>query len=70
MLGFYDDVEKRMVVVSDAGLDVEAKITYAHEYTHALQDAAFGLDALDTDAPGEDDRRPGAPLADRGRRDA
>jgi len=56
VLGFYDDVEKRMVVVSDAGLNVEARITYAHEYTHALQDAAFGLDSLQTDAPGEDDR--------------
>lgn len=56
VLGFYDDIEKRMVVVSDAGLDVEARITYAHEYTHALQDAAFGIDALETDAPGEDDR--------------
>lgn len=56
VLGFYDDTEKRMVVVSDAGLDVEARITYAHEYTHALQDTAFGLDSLQTDAPGEDDR--------------
>lgn len=56
VLGFYDDVEKRMVVVSDAGLDAEAKLTYAHEYTHALQDAAFGLDALETDVAGEDDR--------------
>jgi len=56
VLGFYDVVEKRMVVVSDAGLDVEARITYAHEYTHALQDAAFGPDALATDAVGEDDR--------------
>lgn len=56
VLGFYDDVDKRMVVVSDAGLDVEARITYAHEYTHALQDAAFGLDSVETDVPGEDDR--------------
>ncbi|MGQ0607003.1 MAG: hypothetical protein ACT4OQ_00865 [Chloroflexota bacterium] len=56
VLGFYDDIEKRMVIVSDAGLDVEARITYAHEYTHALQDAAFGLDSLETDADGEDDR--------------
>lgn len=56
VLGFYDDVDKRMVVVSDEGLDVEARITYAHEYTHALQDAAFGLDSLETDAVGEDDR--------------
>ncbi len=56
VLGFYDDVEQRMVVVSDAGLNPEAKLTYAHEYTHALQDAAFGLDSLETDAVGEDDR--------------
>lgn len=56
VLGFYDDVEKRMVVVTDAGLNAEAKLTYAHEYTHALQDAAFGLDSLQTDAVGEDDR--------------
>jgi hypothetical protein len=56
VLGFYDDVEKRMVVVTDAGLDAAAKLTYAHEYTHALQDAAFGLDSLETDAVGEDDR--------------
>ena len=56
VLGFYDRFENRMVVVSDAGLDVEARITYAHEYTHALQAAAFGGDALDTDTPGDDDR--------------
>jgi hypothetical protein len=56
VLGFYDDVERRMVVVTDSGLDAEAKLTYAHEYTHALQDAAFGLDSLETDAEGEDDR--------------
>lgn len=56
VLGFYDDVERRMVVVSDAGLNVEARITYAHEYTHALQDAAFGLDSLETNAAGQDDR--------------
>lgn len=56
VLGFYDDDERRMVIVSDAGLDAAAKLTYAHEYTHALQDAAFGLDSLETDAEGEDDR--------------
>jgi hypothetical protein len=56
VLGFYDDIEKRMVVVTDAGLDPAARLTYAHEYTHALQDAAFGLDSLEIDAVGEDDR--------------
>jgi hypothetical protein len=56
VLGFYDDVDQRMVIVTDAGLDALARMTYAHEYTHALQDAAFGLDSLDADAVGEDDR--------------
>ncbi len=56
VLGFYDDVDKRMVVVTDAGLDAEARMTYAHEYAHALQDAAFDLDLLERDEPGEDDR--------------
>ena len=41
VLGFYDFEEQRMVVVSDAGLTPEAQITYAHEFTHAMQDAAF-----------------------------
>ncbi len=56
VLGFYDDNEQRMVVVSDAGLDAQAKLTYAHEYTHALQDAAFDLDSLEREADGQDDR--------------
>ena len=56
VLGFYDPDEKRMVVVSDAGLDAAAKLTYAHEYTHALQDAAFGPPQFDPDAQLEDDR--------------
>ena len=56
VLGFYDDDEKRMVVVTDEGLNGLAKFTYAHEYTHALQDAAFGIASLDRDAEGEDDR--------------
>ena len=56
VLGYYDDVERRMVVVSDRGLDTEAQISYAHEYTHALQDAAFDLDSLETEAVGEDAR--------------
>jgi len=56
VLGFYDDQRQRMVIVSDAGLNALARISYAHEYTHALQDAAFGLDSLETDEVGEDDR--------------
>ncbi len=56
VIGFYDDQKKRMVVVSDGGVGPEAKVTYAHEYTHALQDAAFGLSSLQLDAAGQDDR--------------
>jgi hypothetical protein len=56
VIGFYDDKKQRMVVVSEAGVDPQAEVTYAHEYTHALQDAAFGLKSLDLNAVGEDDR--------------
>jgi hypothetical protein len=56
VIGFYDSRSKRMVLVSDSGLDATARMTYAHEYTHALQDKAFGLSALDLQAIGQDDR--------------
>lgn len=56
VIGFYDDKQRRMVVVSDAGVDPQVEVTYAHEYTHALQDAAFGLKSLELNAVGEDDR--------------
>ena len=56
IIGFYDDKKKRMAIVSSAGADPRARITYAHEFTHALQDHAFGLSSLDLQAVGEDDR--------------
>lgn len=55
VLGFYDFEEKRMAVVSDAGLTPEARMTYAHEYTHALQDAAFDTGAARDAREGGDD---------------
>jgi hypothetical protein len=55
VLGFYDFEDKRMVVISDAGLDPLALITYAHEYTHALQDAAFDTGAGHEATLGDDD---------------
>ena len=55
VLGFYDFDRRRMVIVSDAGLDAIAKVTYAHEYTHALQDAAFDTGAGHRATEGEDD---------------
>ena len=56
VIGFYDDKTRRLVVVSDSGVGPEVKVTYAHEYTHALQDHAFGLATLDLNAAGQDDR--------------
>jgi hypothetical protein len=55
VLGFYDPTEERMVVVSDTGLDAAAKLTYAHEYTHALQHAAFDPPQFDPETELEDD---------------
>lgn len=57
VLGFYDTVEERMVVVTDAGLDAAAKLTYAHEYTHALQDAAFAPEHFTAEGLEDDDRQ-------------
>jgi hypothetical protein len=56
VLGYYDFDAKRMVIVSDAGLTPEAEITYAHEYTHALQDAAFDSSAQQKTVAGRRDR--------------
>ena len=55
VLGYYDPDARAMVVVTDAGLTPEARVTYAHEYTHALQDSAFGMDTLDLQRHGDDD---------------
>ena len=62
VLGFYDFEDQRMVVVTDAGLTAEAQITYAHEFTHAMQDAAFDTGAVH-DATAEDDDQAMARLA-------
>jgi hypothetical protein len=56
VLGYYDFDAKQMVIVSDAGLTPEAEITYAHEYTHALQDAAFDAGAAQEAVAGQHDR--------------
>ncbi len=41
--GFYDDELKQMFVVQGAGFHGPERITYAHEYTHALQDQHYDL---------------------------
>ena len=55
--GLYDDTTKSMYVISDTGeIGPLEEITYAHEYTHALQDQAFGLSKLHGDATDQGDR--------------
>lgn len=39
--GFYDDETKTMYVIQDEAFLGPQRSTYAHEYTHALQDQAF-----------------------------
>jgi hypothetical protein len=56
VLGYYDFDARQMVVVTDAGLTPAARITYAHEYTHALQDAAFDSSAAQQSVAGQRDR--------------
>ena len=56
VLGYYDFDAQRMVIVSDAGLTALARTTYAHEYAHALQDAAFDIGAAHDQVAGQRDR--------------
>ncbi len=57
VVGFYDPVSKGLYVLSDSGgVGPTEKLTFSHEYTHALQDQNFGLDKLATDTPDQGDR--------------
>ena len=57
VIGFYDPESKGLYVLSDSGgVGPSQKITFSHEYTHALQDQVFGLDKLAIDAPDQGDR--------------
>jgi hypothetical protein len=57
VIGFYDSVSKGLYVLSGSGkVGGMEKFVFSHEYTHALQDQAFGLDKLATDAPDQGDR--------------
>lgn len=42
--GFYDSELKEMYVVQDSDFGGNEKLTFAHEYTHALQDQVYGLE--------------------------
>lgn len=48
VLGFYDEDEKTMFVVTDDVLDtIKLRFVLAHEYVHALQDHFFSLGGLE-----------------------
>ena len=57
VLGAYDPEKEEFVVLqkSDA-FGVSQEFTYAHEYIHRLQDAAFGLDEITERLEGNGDR--------------
>lgn len=56
LAGFYVPEEKKLYIVSEYELvETEQKITFAHEYTHALQDQHFGLAPL-IEVKGNSDR--------------
>lgn len=56
VIGYYDPTAKKLFIVShDGGLGPTERLTYAHEFTHQLQDEHFdlnslGLDKLHTDS--------------------
>jgi len=59
VLGLYDPEKEEFFVLGDdqsgaESLDVEAQLTYAHEYVHRLQDAKFDLEAVEELATGDD----------------
>lgn len=41
--GFYDNETKEMVVILGEGFQGPQRLTYAHEYTHALQDQNYNI---------------------------
>lgn len=43
--GYYDSTEKALYVISDGEQSATDEMTAAHEFVHALQDQAVGLDA-------------------------
>ena len=54
--GFYDPETEQIYVIADLGLMGQMeRLTYAHEYTHALQDQHFDLEALGMRDDAEDE---------------
>lgn len=58
VLGFYSQENKQLVVVTNRPqMGVKDRITYAHEFTHSLQDQYYDLTALFKQATSNSDRR-------------
>jgi hypothetical protein len=56
-IGFYDPSSGGLYLLSEGGtVGPEQKLTFSHEFTHALQDQNFGLDKLAIDTPDQGDR--------------
>jgi len=43
--GFYDNETKKMYVIQDQGFRGPQRLTYAHEYVHALQDLNYDMES-------------------------
>ena len=55
--GYYSTEDKQLFVVSRAGgVGPTQRLTYAHEFTHQLQDQTFDLDSIEVQAPDQGDR--------------
>jgi hypothetical protein len=55
--GLYSPDDKKLYVVSKSGsLGATEKVTFSHEFTHALQDQNFNLGSLHLDEVGQGDR--------------
>ena len=55
--GYYSALRKQLFVVSrSGGIGPTQRVTYAHEFTHQLQDQNFDLATLGLDSPDQGDR--------------
>lgn len=58
VIGYYDPNAKQLFIVShDGGLGPTERLTYAHEFTHELQDQHFNLNGLGLDKLHDDSDR-------------
>ncbi|MBI3745704.1 MAG: hypothetical protein HY264_04125 [Chloroflexi bacterium] len=58
VIGYYDPTAKKLFIVTqDGGLGPTGRLTYAHEFTHQLQDQRFDLSRLGLDKLHDDSDR-------------